>query len=174
MSNLLKQHQKNEVRYKSKSFTLYNPTEFQREELTQIVMDNSKIEDDKLTAEYGISMIRYIFKELTNVGAEVDELSDEELGSLLDNSDRELELLIREFTALLEEISEDVVYSITKQVKMMSDMINTLDVNGDTEKLGKKWDKFSKKYKLNMSWQDLMSNTEKQQELLKELSKEVK
>lgn len=171
---LLDKHIKKEIRYSSKDFTIYEPYEFQREELMKIVMDNSKIEGDNLTAEYGIDMIRYILKEITNIGEEVNELTNEELEKLLDNGDRELELLMREITILLEEISEDSIYILSKQIKMMNDLITTLDNNGDISKLEKKFNKFAKKYKLKMTWEDLMNNSEEQQRLLQELNKQNK
>lgn len=171
---ILQKHQKKEIRYESKDFRLYNPSEIQKQELTKIVMDNSKIEGDNLTAEYGLNMIRFIFKELTNIGEEVNELSDSELELLLDNGDRELELLIREVTLLIEEVSEDSIYVITKQIKMINSLLSSLDANGDMEKLKNKFNKFSKKYKLKVTWEDLMSNTEKQRELLQELNNQNK
>ena len=36
MSNLLKQHQKKEFRHESKDFRLFEPTDYQREELASI------------------------------------------------------------------------------------------------------------------------------------------
>lgn len=171
---LLDKHIKKEIRYSSKDFTLYEPSQFQREELTKIVMDNSKIEGDNLTAEYGIDMIRYILKEITNIGEEVNELTNDELEKLIDNGDRDIELLIREITILLEEISDDSIYILSKQVKMMNDLLNTLDANGDVDKLKNKFNKFTKKYKLKMTWEDLMDNKEEQQRLLKELNKQNK
>lgn len=172
MSNLLKQHQKKSERYKSKSFIMYEPTDYQREELASIIVENSKVENDELVTELGLKAIRYIIRELTNIG-EVDEIEDRELESLLDNGDRELQLLMREIETLLHEISEDVLYQTTRSMRYMNDMLNALDTNGDTEKLRKKWDKFNKKYKLNMSWDDLISNANKREELENKL-KEVK
>lgn len=51
-------------------------------------------------------------------------------------------------------------------------MLNTLDTNGDVEKLGKKWNKLNKKYKLNVSWEDLINNSNQREELENKL-KEV-
>lgn len=165
MSELLKKHQKKEFRYKSKDFKLYEPTSYQREELASIIIENSKIEDDELVAELGLKSIRYSIRELTNVGNEIDELTDKELESLLDNGDRELQLLMREIELLLHEIAEDVLCQTTRSMRYMNDFINTMDVNGDSEKLKKKWNKFNKKYKLNVSWEDLINNAEKREEL---------
>ena len=39
MRNLLKQHQKKSERYKSKSFIIYEPTDYQREELASIIVE---------------------------------------------------------------------------------------------------------------------------------------
>ena len=165
MSKLLKQHQKKSERYKSKSFIMYEPTDYQREELMNIITENSKIENDELVAELGLRSIRYTIKELTNVGNEIDELSDKELESLLDNGDRELQLLMREIELLLNEVAEDVLYQTSRKIKFMNDIINALDTNGDVDKLRKKWDKFNKKYKMNVSWEDLINNANKREEL---------
>lgn len=165
MSELLKKHQKKEFRYKSKDFKLYEPTSYQREELASIIIENSKIQEGELVGEFGLKSIRYIIKELTNIGSEVDELSNKELESLLDNADRELQLLMREIELLLHEVAEDILYQTTRSMRYMNDFINTMDANGDSEKLKKKWNKFNKKYKLNVSWEDLINNAEKREEL---------
>lgn len=172
MSELLKKHQKKEFRYKSKDFKLYEPTSYQREELASIIIENSKIQEGELVGEFGLKSIRYIIKELTNIGSEVDELSNKELESLLDNADRELQLLMREIELLLHEVAEDVLYQTSRNIKFMNDIINALDTNGDVDKLRKKWDKFNKKYKMNVSWEDLINNANKREELENKL-KEV-
>ena len=165
MSELLRKHQKKEVRYESKDFKMYELTNYQREELANIVTENSKIQDDELVGEFGLKSIRYIIRELTNVGSSIDEISDEELESLLDNGDRELQLLMREIEVLLHEVAEDVLYQTSRNIKFMNDIINALDTNGDVDKLRKKWNKFNKKYKMNISWEDLINNANKREEL---------
>lgn len=165
MSELLKKHQKKEIRHESKDFKLYEPTDYQREELMNIITENSKIKNDELVVELGLKSIRYTIKELTNVGNEIDELADKELESLLDRGDRELQLLMREIELLLHEVTEDVIYQTTRNIKFMNDIINALDTNGDVDKLRKKWDKFNKKYKMNISWEDLINNANKREEL---------
>lgn len=171
MGELLKKHQKKEFRYESKAFKLYEVTNQQKEELMDIVTENSKIENDELVLELGLKPIRYVIRELTNIGSEVDELSDKELEGLLDNGDREVQLLIREIELLLHEVAEDVLYQTTRNIRFINDIINTIDVNGDTEKLKKKWDKFNKKYKLNISWKDIVGNSSKRKELENKLNK---
>ena len=172
MSELLKKHQKKEFRYETKDFKMYELTNYQREELAKIVTENSKIQDDELVGEFGLKSIRYVIRELTNVGSSIDEISDKELESLLDNGDRELQLLMREIELLLHEVAEDVLYQTSRNIKFMNDIINALDTNGDVDKLRKKWDKFNKKYKLNVSWEDIINNAEKREELENKL-KEV-
>ena len=172
MSELLRKHQKKEVRYESKDFKLYEPTDHQREELANIVAENSKIENDELVGELGLKSIRYVIRELTNIGSEIDEILDKELESLLDNGDRELQFLMREVELLLHEVVEDILCQTTRSMRYMNDFINTMDANGDSEKLKKKWNKFNKKYKLNVSCEDLINNAEKREELENKL-KEV-
>lgn len=165
MSELLKKHQKKEFRHENGDFKLYEPTDYQREELASIIVENSKIENDELVAELGLKSIRYVIRELTNIGSQVDEVSDKELESLLDNGDRELQLLMREIEVLLHEVAEDVLYQTTRNMRFMNDFISTSDFSGDIEKLKKRWNKFNKKYKINMSWEELISNANKREEL---------
>ena len=80
---------------------------------------------------------------------------------------------MREIELLLNEVAEDVIYQTTRNIKFMNDIINALDTNGDVDKLRKKWDKFNKKYKMNISWEDLINNANKREELENKL-KEVK
>lgn len=173
MSKLLKKHQKKEFRYEGKDFKLYELADIQREELAKMLSEGSKIENNELVGEFGLKTIRYIIKELTNIGEEINEYSDIELESLLDNGDRELQLLIREIESLLHEVAEDVLYQTTKSIKLMNDLLNTLDVDNNAEKLSKKWDKFNKKYKMNISWEELVHNANKREELENKI-KEVK
>ena len=172
MSELLKKHQKREFRFEGKELKLFEPSDFQRNELGVMVAEGSKIEGDELKGELGLKAIRYIIGELTNIG-DVGHLADEELESLLDNGDRELQLLMREIEVLLHEVAEDLVYQTTRSMKLFNDMINTMDVNGDAAKLEKKWNRFAKKYKLNMTWQELAENASKREELENKL-REIK
>lgn len=170
MSKLLKKHQKKEFLYESKDFKLYAPTDFQREELIGMVIEKSKFENEELVSEFGLKSIRYILRELTNIGSEIDEISDKEMESLLDNGDREIQLLMREIEKLLGEISEDVLYMTAKGMKFMNDTLNAIDTNGDMEKLKKKWNKLNKKYKMNMSWEELIDISNKKEELENKIS----
>ena len=171
MSELLKKHQKKEFLYESKDFKLCAPTDFQREELIGMVIEKSKIENEELISEFDLKSIRYILRELTNIGSEIDEVSDKEMESLLDNGDREIQLLMREIEKLLGEIAEDVIYMTTKGIKFMNDSLNAIDTNGDMEKLKKKWNKLNKKYKMNMSWEELIEISNKREELENKIGK---
>ena len=170
---LLKENQKKEVRYDGKIFKLYEPDDEQRESLSEIIIDNSKIVGDELQGVYNLNVIRFVLREISNLGVEVDEYNDEELEKLLENGNRDVELLIRSVVELLEEISEDIMYSTVKNIKMMNDMLNVINVDGDMTKLKNKWNKLNKKYKMGMTFEELMGNINKKEELKNKLNETI-
>ena len=56
---------------------------------------------------------------------------------------------------------------------MFNELLNTFNTNGDLQKLKSKWNKLNKKYKWNVSFDDLINNVYKKEELENKI-KEVK
>lgn len=170
---ILKKYQKQKYRYENGDLVVYHPTKEQEKELKTMIVENSKIEDGELNAVYGMNMIRYLLREVTSIGVEVDEYNDKELSDMLDNGTRELNILLEESIHILEELSEEVVKEYRKDLKYFNDMIDAMSFNGDVQKTTKKFNAFAKKYKLGLTFEDIVDGKIKQEELENKL-KEVK
>lgn len=169
--SLLKDNQKKHIRLDNKVFTLYEPYGIQLDELTNMIMENSKLEGDEIVGEYGLKIIRYMLRELTNIGEEVNDYSDEELESLLDNGNAKLKELIRELECLISEICEDMVNETNNKLKMFNGLLNTLNTNDDINKMKEKFNKLSKKHKWGINFEELIVNNEEQIKLNNKLNK---
>lgn len=158
--SILRNHQKSDIRFQSEDIILFEPTVEFREELFKIISDQTVINDNgEVTGEVGLQLIKTIIRESSNIGAEIDEISDEEFEMLLENGDRVLTLFLREIGRLVEEIAEEISYRYQEQLKMMNTILNSINNSKTLEELDKKLNKVLKKY-----------NVESLDELTKKLS----
>lgn len=158
--SILRNHQKSNIRFQSEDIILFEPTVEFREELFKIISDQTVINDNgEVTGEVGLQLIKTIIRESSNIGAEIDEISDEEFEMLLENGDRVLTLFLREIGRLVEEIAEEISYRYQEQLKMMNTILNSINNSKTLEELDKKLNKVLKKY-----------NVESLDELTKKLS----
>src|SRR5574344_1826037 len=114
---LLDKHEKKDIRYKNGDFVFYSPNEIQINEIKQIT------------------------RELTNIGSEVDKLSDEELLNKLYNGDRQLVLLFREIERFIYEFVEDMAYEQEQSIKFINSYINIINSNISVDKTKEKKNK---------------------------------
>lgn len=144
---ILKKHQQGEIRYQDEDLIIYEPTKAIKDEIKLIIGENSKLEEDKdgVNIQIGIKTIRFLIKELTSVGEEVNEYSDEELEEILDGADFKLNKLIRELVKILEEISEEVVDSYISQIKSAKNLIEMYEAEKEVNRLNKKIEKLKPK-----------------------------
>lgn len=155
---LLDKHEKKEIRYKNGDFVFYSPNEIQLVEIKQILSDTLSI-DNKLdiNGELTSREIRYITRELTNIGSEVDELTDEELLNKLNNGDRQLTLLFREIERYVYEFVEDIAYEQEQSIKFINSYINIINSNISVNKTKEKINKLLKKNKINATVDELIN-----------------
>lgn len=155
---ILDKHQKSDIRYKNKDLTFFEPTEEQLQEVQEIVKKNITLQNElKINKELDINSIRLIIRELTNIGAEIDEYSDEELLEKLNNGDRVLKLLLREVEKFVNEVLDDVLEEQIEQAKAINTLINIANSNQDVKTLEVKINKFFKRNKINMKFEDFMN-----------------
>lgn len=155
---LLDKHIKKEIRYKNGDFIFYSPNEIQSNEIKQILLDTLSI-DNKLdiNGELTSREIRYITRELTNIGSEVDELTDEELLGKLNDGDRQLTLLFREIEKYVYEFIEDIAYEQEQSIKLINSYINIINSNVSVDKTKEKINKLLKKNKINITVDELIN-----------------
>jgi hypothetical protein len=155
---ILDKHQKSDIRYKNKDLTFFEPTEEQLQEVKEIIKKNITLQNElKINKELDINSIRLIIRELTNIGAEIDEYSDEELLEKLNNGDRVLKLLLREVEKFVNEVLDDVLEEQIEQAKAVNTLINIANSNQDVKTLEIKINKFFKRNKINMKFEDFMN-----------------
>lgn len=174
---ILEKHQKSNIRYENKDIVFYEPTDEQLKDVKDIIEKSIPVGNEvNINQELDINSIRFIIRELTNIGYEIDEFSDEELKEKLDNGDRVLTLLIREISKFVNEILDDILEEQIESVKAFNTLINIANSNQDIKTLEIKINKFFKKHKLNMKFEDFkdFNNTEKVQELLNKLNIKTK
>lgn len=174
MSNILKRNQKSEFRYKSDDgeIILYNPSNEQYYDLKAIlgkIIINNK--DNK--GFLGSESVRIIFKMLVKDGDFIDEYSDEELANELENGNRKIQLLYREITDLIQEISDDIMYEYYKQIKEINSLLNIINGNNDVQIMKNKINKFLKKNKFKLNMDDIEKLKNKPEELINLISKSI-
>lgn len=144
---ILKKHQQGEIRYQDEDLIIYEPTKNIKDEIKSIIGENAKLEEnqDGVNVQVGIKTIRFLIKELTSIGEEVNDYSDEELENILDGADFKLNKLIRELIKILEEISEEVVDSYISQIKSAKNLIEMYETEKEMNRLNKKIEKLKPK-----------------------------
>lgn len=178
MKSILEKHQKGDYRYKNKDLILYYPTSEQYEEIKQLVKDSVQIDKEmKVNGELQFKSVRFIIREISSIGAEIDNLEDTEIQEKLNNGDRCLVLLKREIDLLIQEIVDDIFYDYTQQIKEMNSLVNILNSTDDLNKLKTKFNKAMKKFKIDVKFEDFMSmqnNPQAIEELTKKLNIKTK
>lgn len=155
---LLDKHERKEIRYKNGDFVFYSPNEIQLNEIKQILLDTLSVNNKlDINGELTSREIRYITRELTNIGSEVDELSDEELLNKLNNGDRQLILLFREIERFVYEFVEDMAYEQEQSIKFINSYINIINSNVSMNKTKEKINKLLKKNKIKATVDELAS-----------------
>lgn len=178
MKSLLEKYQKGEYRYKNKDLILYYPTDEQYDEIKQLVQNSIQIDKNmKINGELSFKSVRFIIREVSSIGSEIDNMEDDEIQQKLNNGDRTLVLLKREIDLLIQEIVDDIFYDYTQQIKEMDSLLNIANSNDNLERMKVKMNKFFKKYKINMKFEDFMkiaNDPNAIEELINKLNKKTK
>jgi hypothetical protein len=178
MNNILEKHQKGKYRYKNKDIILYHPTSEQDEEIKQLVQGSIQIDKEmQVSGELSFKSVRYIIREITSIGHEIDNIEDKEIQEKLENGDRCLVLLKREIDLLIQEVVDDIFYDYTQQIKEMSSLLNIFNSNDDLNKLQTKFNKVMKKFKIDVKFEEFMgmqNNPQAIEDLTKKLNIKTK
>lgn len=162
---ILERNQKTDIRFKGGDFVLYEPNDIQREELSKMLGALEGSQEETLN----MSMIRYILREISSLGAEVDEYSDEELDDKFENITRDGQLFLREIEKLCMEIAEDIIYMREKFVKMYKSFERIIKTSQDEAKLLEGVGKLLKKNGIDLSVEEFLThkdNPEKIKEII--------
>lgn len=171
---ILERNQKREVRFEKGEIALYEPTEFQKDEIYSLLENqNITLQEGKIEGEIDVRFVRYVLKECSTLGAEIDEYSNEKLDSLLSNGNRNVQLFMRSVEDLCNELVEDYFYVKEKEVKIIIKIMDILNANLTQMELEKKFNNLMKRNKVNLTLNEFVENKDNP-EKLKEIIKNSK
>ena len=161
MGNLLKQHQLKKIRFQGDGLILYNPTKSQKKEIKDFIIKHVKQdENNNINGEVSFDSIKFIIRDLTNIGDEIDEYDDETLKTMFKNGDKYLIQLIDSISDLLSDLSEEIYMEQVKTAKMINSYLKIIEGEKDINKLKDRVNKLFKKNKINLTFDDLGNITE--------------
>ncbi len=170
---ILKNNQKKEIRFQKDDVILYEPNKAQLDELKVIITENTNIdlENGEAVSELSYDIIRYIFKFLTSIGDEVDDLDDEELEECIENGNNKISSLMIEIENMIREICDKLINSYIREIRNINEKFKVLELNGELESVKSEFNTMAKKNNLNVTFDDLAKQVEEKKRLEKEAKK---
>ena len=170
---ILKNNQKKEIRFQKDDVILYEPNKAQLDELKVIITENTNIdlENGEAVSELSYDIIRYIFKFLTSIGDEVDDLNDEELEECIENGNNKISSLMIEIENMIREICDKLINSYIREIRNINEKFKVLELNGELESVKSEFNTMAKKNNLNVTFDDLAKQVEEKKRLEKEAKK---
>ena len=170
---ILKNNQKKEIRFQKDDVILYEPNKAQLDELKVIITENTNIdlENGEAVSELSYDIIRYIFKFLTSIGDEVDDLDDEELEECIENGNNKISSLMIEIENMIREICDKLINSYIREIRNINEKFKVLELNGELESVKSEFNTMAKKNNLNVTFDDLVKQVEEKKQLEKEAKK---
>lgn len=170
---ILKNNQKKEIRFQKDDVILYEPNKAQLDELKVIITENTNIdlENGEAVSELSYDIIRYIFKFLTSIGDEVDDLDDEELEECIENGNNKISSLMIEIENMIREICDKLINSYIREIRNINEKFKILELNGELESVKSEFNTMAKKNNLNVTFDDLAKQVEEKKRLEKEVKK---
>ena len=170
---ILKNNQKKEIRFQKDDIILYEPNKAQLDELKVIITENTNIdlENGEAISELSYDIVRYIFKFLTSIGDEVDDLDDEELEQCIENGNNKISSLMIEIENMIREICDKLINSYIREIRNINEKFKVLELNGELESVKSEFNTMAKKNNLNVTFDDLAKQVEEKKRLEKEAKK---
>ena len=170
---ILKNNQKKEIRFQKDDVILYEPNKAQLDELKVIITENTNIdlENGEAISELSYDIVRYIFKFLTSIGDEVDDLDDEELEECIENGNNKISSLMVEIENMIREICDKLINSYMREIRSINEKFKILELNGELENVKSEFNTMAKKNNINVTFDDLAKQVEEKKRLEKEAKK---
>ena len=170
---ILKNNQKKEIRFQKDDVILYEPNKAQLDELKVIITENTNIdlENGEAVSELSYDIIRYIFKFLTSIGDEVDDLDDEELEECIENGNNKISSLMVEIENMIREICDKLINGYMREIRNINEKFKILELNGELESVKSEFNTMAKKNNINVTFDDLAKQVEEKKRLEKESKK---
>ena len=157
MSNFLLENQKEKYRLKiNDEIYLLEPTEEQRKTLVGIIEKNVKVSSNlEIQGTIPMDSVRFILKELTSIGGEIDKMTDEEISNAIENGNRNIVLIFRGVKQLIDELLEDLQYNMEQQIRMTASLIEIIKMEEAGAELQNKIKEFNEKYNKKLDKKDV-------------------
>lgn len=179
MSNYLTKPKKN-ILYKNRKgdIVLYNPTIEQWDDIKNLIKNSTK-KDEKgnlVMDENNINYLYYIYKNLTTLSNEVENMTIEDFKNNMNNklfieNDRPMIRLYRKIKELIiDEIVDDIKYEMNEMLDTISTLIDEANVVEKREEVIQKLKNFLKEHNIDIDsdeYRDAIKNIENLEELKK-------
>lgn len=171
---ILDRNQVQEIRFKKGDYIIYEPTQSQKEDINNLLeSQNIELKESSIEGEVDTRFIRFILKECTSLGSEVDEYTDEELDIKMANGNRNTILFMNSIEELCNELVEDYFYIKEKEIKLLIKIIDILNMNTTKTDMEIKFNNLMKRNKIKVTLNDFVENKDNP-EKLKEIIKNSK
>ena len=132
----IKNHVKSKIRWEKEDLKILNPSKKQELELLELIKNSKlEVEEENVNAVVGMNAIRYCFENLTNVGEEIKEMSDEEIEESINNGDMVLTEMFYEVVALIQEMIKSLILDAKQKVKDAQNLIEAIKLEPKVDKL---------------------------------------
>ena len=179
MSNYLTKPKK-DILYKNKKgdIILYNPTIEQWDDIKNLIKNSTK-KDEKgnlVMDENNINYLYYIYKNLTTLSNEVENITIEDFKNNMNNklfieNDRPMIRLYRKIKELIiDEIVDDIKYEMNEMLDTISTLIDEANVVEKREEVIQKLKNFLKEHNIDIDskeYKDVIKNIKNLEELKK-------
>lgn len=179
MSNYLTKPKKN-ILYKNRKgdIALYNPTIEQWDDIKNLIKNSTK-KDEKgnlVMDENNINYLYYIYKNLTTLSNEVENMTTEDFKNNMNNklfveNNRPMIRLYRKIKELIiDEIVDDIKYEMNEMLDTISTLIDEANVVEKREEVIQKLKNFLKEHNIDIDsneYKDVIKNIKNLEELKK-------
>ena len=179
MSNYLTKPKKN-ILYKNRKgdIVLYNPTIEQWDDIKNLIKNSTK-KDEKgnlVMDENNINYLYYIYKNLTTLSNEVENMTTEDFKNNMNNklfveNNRPMIRLYRKIKELIiDEIVDDIKYEMNEMLDTISTLIDEANVVEKREEVIQKLKNFLKEHNIDIDsneYKDVIKNIKNLEELKK-------
>lgn len=165
LQNHIRKEESN-IYWENGDLKLFKPTEVELEEINKTITEATQIDIEKseITANYGENIIMYILRNMTSLGAEVDEYTYDELTTKFD-----INSLLQAITEFIEELTNNMIENQIKEIKMINSMLRIMEMNLSAEETQVRFNKLLKKQGVNLTVEEMTKfkdNPEKITELI--------
>lgn len=165
LQNHIRKEESN-IYWENGDLKLFKPTEVELEEINKTITEATQIDIEKseITANYGENIIMYILRNMTSLGAEVDEYTYDELTTKFD-----INSLLQAITEFIEELTNNMIENQIKEIKMINSMLRIMEMNLSAEETQVRFNKLLKKQGVNLTVEEMVqykNNPEKITELI--------